>query len=125
MTYSIACFYRINCGNTGKGKKVYKVFEVIGHGPVSSYVCLSLRNAFFFLLSSSFQEEIKHKRKCEHICLKIKSGSTYGKFPPTSSRVSIVVNGALTHTHTQFGVHALRVLVHHCSPLILCLGMRW
>lgn len=69
---------------------------MIGHGHVSSYVFHSLRNAFHM---SSFQEEIKHKRNGGHICLKIKSGSTYEEFPPTSSLVSMVVNGH-THIHT-------------------------
>lgn len=39
----------------------------------------------------------------EHLCLKIKSGSTYEKFPPISTLVSRVVNGRTrihTHTHT-------------------------
>lgn len=73
------------------------MFEAIGHGHVSSYVYLSLRNAFHM---SSFQEEIKHKRNCGHIWLKIKSGSTYEKFPPTSSLVSMAVNGHM-HIHTR------------------------
>ena len=55
----MAVFIGLTVETQVRGKS-YKVFEAIGHGHVSSNVCLSLRNAFHM---RSFQAEIKHKKK--------------------------------------------------------------
>lgn len=52
MTDSMPVFIGLTV-ETFLGKNVYKVFEVICHGHVSSRIYLSLRNAFYV---SSFQE---------------------------------------------------------------------
>lgn len=73
--------------------------------------------------------DFKHKSKSEHICLKIKSGSTYKKFQPTSSLVSMVEDGYMHIRTLEKGCNSsvckhAECRVQHCSTLILCLELR-